>query len=144
MKNETRKKQTAGHTSRVLLCMVPFPGHLWRNIFGTNALTRALVLQVSRAVEFSHRRLDKVLPVHLALKQMRRLDCQGDLIDEISRPSVDAFVYALQKKGTQAAAQGLVPWEQAGDFVCAYLEETGWTLTPEFRDAVGVVFGSKR
>jgi hypothetical protein len=101
--------------------------------------TRTFVLQVSRAVEFSHRRLEKVLPVLLALKEMRKLDCQEDLIDEMAKPSVDAFVYALQKKCALAVAQEIAQREQASEYVCAFLEETGWSLTEEFRDAVGVV-----
>jgi hypothetical protein len=115
-----------------------------RTLHGHTLLMKILaLLQVSRAVEFTDRRLPKVLPVLLSLKGMRKHG-QEDVIDEMVKPSVDAFVYALQKKVALAAAQGLVQQEGSGEYVCSFLEESGWTITPEFRDAVTQVFDLQR
>lgn len=100
----------------------------------------ASLLQVHKAVEFSHGRLPKVLPVLLALKEMRKVAGQADLVDEMARPSVDTFVYALQKKVALAVSQDIIRIDEASVHVCSFLEQSGWSITPEFRDAVSQVF----
>lgn len=106
--------------------------------------THLILLQVNKAVEFSQGRFAKVLPILLALKGMRKLESQAHLIDEMASPSVDAFAYALQKKVALAIAQELIKIEEASEFVCSCLEESGWTVTQEFRDAISELFQLNR
>ena len=102
-------------------------------------------------MDFSRGRMSKVLPILLALKGMRRVGDQAALVDEMARPSVDTFVYALQKKVALACSQDIIQKspetsfrDEASEYVCAFLEESGWTITPEFRDAVQQLFDSSR
>lgn len=81
-----------------------------------------------------------MVPILEALKSMRKVDGQEDLIDEMTRPSVDAFVYAIQKKAARAVAQDGLDTAQAPDFICSYLEHLGCIVTAQFRDALRELF----
>jgi hypothetical protein len=101
-------------------------------------------LQVEAAVVLANTRMPKVVEVMMALREMRRQAGQSTIVNRMAKPSVDAFVYSLQRAVIMAVARKEISPREACDYVSLQLIAAGWKLCPEMHQALSDLFPGKQ